>query len=395
MIYGLPVKALLTSLLIYSHCLSALEITGSLGIEERYFADEKSYTNQEDGGISLKLQGEIRHKWDGNKKVVTFAPFYRKDQSDSERTHGDIRQLDFIAVEGDWEYQLGIGRVFWGVAESSHLVDIINQTDTVENIDGEDKLGQPMASVSYFYGDGVLTAYVLPYFRERTFSGAEGRLRSQLPVNTDDARYESPKKDKHIDYALRLQHTFDAIDIGLSYFDGTSREPDFIPNLIDATLTPYYPQITQTGLDLQYTGEEWLWKLEAINRETKDNSFHAEVGGFEYTLPRFMGTYADIGLLLEYHYDSRGEVSSAPLQNDLFIGSRVALNDLGNTECLLGAYIDQDNNTKSYNLQLSRRINDSFGMYLEAQFFENVDEADPLHDYRNDSFISLEIEYFF
>ena len=42
---------------------------------------------------------------------------------------------------------VGAAKVFWGTAESRHLVDIINQTDAVEDIDEEDKLGQPMVKV--------------------------------------------------------------------------------------------------------------------------------------------------------------------------------------------------------------------------------------------------------
>jgi hypothetical protein len=50
-------------------------------------------------------------------------------------------------------------------------VDIINQTDLVENIDGEDKLGQPMVHFSYFGDWGVVDFFLLPYLRERTYPG--------------------------------------------------------------------------------------------------------------------------------------------------------------------------------------------------------------------------------
>jgi len=43
---------------------------------------------------------------------------------------------------------VGINSVFWRVVESNHLVDILNQTDLIEDIDGEEKLGQPMISLS-------------------------------------------------------------------------------------------------------------------------------------------------------------------------------------------------------------------------------------------------------
>jgi len=75
---------------------------------------------------------------------------------------------------------------------------------------------------------GLLDLYVLPGFRERTYPGVDGRLRTPLVVDTDQAIYESSAEDKHIDYAARWSHTLGLWDIGVSYFDGTSRDPDLI-----------------------------------------------------------------------------------------------------------------------------------------------------------------------
>lgn len=44
-----------------------------------------------------------------------------------------------------------------------------------------------------------------------------------------------------------------------------------------------YNIISQIGLDLQFTGDSWLVKLEAIRRSGQGKSFLAGVGGFEYT----------------------------------------------------------------------------------------------------------------
>ena len=54
--------------------------------------------------------------------------------------------------------------MFWGVTESVHLVDIINQTDFAGDIDGEDKLGQTMLSLMLQRDWGEITAFVLPAF---------------------------------------------------------------------------------------------------------------------------------------------------------------------------------------------------------------------------------------
>ena len=93
---------------------------------------------------------------------------------DSERTHFDIRELFGLWVFERWELGVGIRKVFWGVTESQHLVDIINQTDLVDSIDGEEKLGQPMVNVSIPHEWGTVDLFILPYFRERTFPGRDG-----------------------------------------------------------------------------------------------------------------------------------------------------------------------------------------------------------------------------
>ncbi len=389
---------LLGVIFFYVSSVVATEMTGSIGLEGRYYVDSASFPDQDDGGGSVTVESEILHKWydsNDNLNVFTFIPFIRYDQVDDERTHGDIRQLDWIAESGNWEYQVGISKVFWGVAESAHLVDIINQTDLVESFDNEEKLGQPLVRLSYLHDDGALSVFVLPYFRERTFAGEKGRLRPQLPVDDKDISYESSKEENHIDYAFRLQHTFNEVDLGLSYFSGTSRSPDFVPDFNTMTLKQHYPLIKQTGLDWQYTGEDWLWKLEAIYRDAKAEDYNAEVGGFEYTIPRFAGTYIDLGLIAEYHYDSRGDVLSAPFQNDLFVGARVALNDLGEGEYLVGAYIDSGNQSQIYSLEYSSRIDARLKLNVEMLVFSNIDKNDAFYDFRNDSYLEIGLEYYF
>ena len=60
-----------------------------------------------------------------------------------------MRELLYQRVFDQAELRVGIGRVFWGVTESYKLVDVINQTDLVENVDHEDKLGQPLVNLTF------------------------------------------------------------------------------------------------------------------------------------------------------------------------------------------------------------------------------------------------------
>jgi len=393
--------AVLGSVLVLSSFSVQAEVSGNISLEGRYFNSEGAFPNQQKkGGVSISVQPEYKKTWNDDRTKFTFSPFYRWDEKDKERTHGDIRQLDIVSSKGDWDFQVGISKVYWGVTESQHLVDIINQTDGVESLDGEDKLGQPMVRISRLTDNGSLDLFVLPYFRERTFAGEKGRFRIPLVVDTKGATFESGSKEKHVDYAMRWAETLDEFDVGFHYFDGTSRDPIFKPIIQGGAavgLQPHYPQISQMGIDLQYTGESTIYKLETINRDFDDNSikdYTAVVGGLEHTLPVFENG-SEIGLLAEYHHDSRGEVQGVAFQNDLFVGARFALNDEDSSELLAGAFVDLDNNTKSFRIEASRRLGKGFKLNLEAQAFTDVDKNDPLDAFKQDDYLQVELQKFF
>ncbi len=374
------------------------EFSGNIAVEGRYFPHQPSFAEQKGNNVSLSVQPEYRHKWDNGRKKFTFVPFYRFDQNDKERTHGDIRTLDIVIANDKWEMQAGISKVFWGVTESQHLVDIINQTDLIESTDGEEKLGQPMIRTSRLLENGSVDLYVLPYFRERTFPSATGRFRAALPVDTDQTTYESSSKQKHVDYAVRWNISKDNIDAGIYWFDGTSRAPELRLGTKNGkpVLTPYYPQIKQVGIDAQYTGEEWIWKFEGIHRKSKTENYNAAVGGFEYTIPAIAGGSKDLGLLAEYHYDSRGKHATTPFQHDLFAGARLAFNDAQSTEILAGVFQDLDHSGQSFRIEASRRLKNNFKLNIEAQTVnKTVPEDTFLHAIRNDDYLQLELQKYF
>ena len=87
----------------------------------------------------------------------------------SRRTHADLREAYFLIFgeigDGEWELRVGIDQVFWGVTESQHLVDVVNQIDLVEHPNGVSKLGQPMVNITWSsdWGDsGVFCFAVSP-----------------------------------------------------------------------------------------------------------------------------------------------------------------------------------------------------------------------------------------
>lgn len=365
--------------------------SGEVGLQYRGFV-ENGLQQQHRSNFSVSVTPEWDYVSDSRRHTIDFKAFLRIDQHDDERTHADIRELSWIAAGNIWEFRAGIRKVFWGVTESQHLVDIINQTDALERSDGEAKLGQPMINVAWIGDYGTLDFLVMPYFRERTFAGRDGRLRTELIVDTDNPIFESSREGKHIDYALRWAHTLGLWDIGLSYFDGTSREPLFLLNQQGNALQPFYQQIEQWGIDIQATTGAWLWKLEAIKRESALEDFSALAAGFEYSFFNIADKGADIGIVAEYLYDERDQ---APFQDDIFAGVRLALNDTQSTDLLMGCIVDNDKDGSLCSLEASRRFGDNWVLDIQARTFSGLVQQSPLFSFRDDDYIEINFNYFF
>ena len=188
----------------------------------------------------------------------------------------DLQEFYLLHIGEEREIKFGISKEFWGVTETTHRVDIINQTDFTEGFDGEEKLGQPMMKVSLEKEWGVLDIYALFSFRERQFSGQEGRLRLPLIIDKNESIYESSAKNKRTDFAARWSNYYDQLDIAISYFSGTTREPRLIPSgRKDKPLISYYETIDQFGLELLYLIGSLAIKVEAISRAGQGDRFSA------------------------------------------------------------------------------------------------------------------------
>ena len=375
---------------------SAQWLTGEASIETRPFLNGPTYSGQHRNDLSFVLAPEAYLRLGPGGLV--FEPFARLDWADDERSHVDLRTLSWEGAIGDWELNLGLGRVFWGVSESQHLVDVVNQTDLVENPDGEDKLGQPMIKVGRVSPLGVFELFILPGFRERTFAGLEGRLRPALVVDTDAARYQSGAGSHHLDVAARWSHILGAFDVGVTWFRGTNREPRMLVQTGPAGptgLVPFYDQAEQFGLDVQWTKDAWLWKLETITRDTDfAGQYWAYTAGFEYTLYQILGD-ADLGLIAEHLYDDRGDVAPTAFQDDIFVGGRLAMNDVAGSELLFGGIVDRGNGSAFLNLEGSRRLTNNWTVDLQIRAFVGLEPGDFLYDLRRDDHLLLAFRRFF
>jgi hypothetical protein len=389
--------------------------SSEVGFEFRAFRDP-GLLELERTHAAVSLQAEYYQTWNDGDDIFAFVPYVRIDAEDDERTHFDIRELTWVHVADNFELRSGIRKVFWGVTESQHLVDVINQTDTVENPDGEEKLGQPMVNLSFLRDWGVLDLYWLIGFRERKFSGPEGRPAFPFEISTDQSEYGSSAEARRSDFAVRWVQSVGELELGLSHFSGTSREPRLVPRFTldnniptSVILIPYYEVIEQTGLDAQLFLGDWAFKLEAISRSGQGDRYAAATAGFEKTFVGFGGGRGDLGVLAEYLFDERGAGGPAVGQDDIAVGLRYAFNDAANTTALLVTLIDRVSHEYATTFEASSRLGERLKLTVEASVIDNARnvptgfqglvevQADPNADLaflQDEDFIKLELIWY-
>ena len=381
------------------------EFSGRLSVESRWYPKTGAYSGQRSHGSGFVAEPRI-YVEDARGRSFTLAPFFRFDAGDKRRTHADLREA-YLLLFGEfrnqeWELRLGVDRVFWGVTESRHLVNIVNQIDLVEHPYREPALGQPMAHLTWSGDWGAVELFGMTCHRARTFPGRNGRLRFPFIVDNERVSYESEAGRWHPDVAARYSRSAGNMDVGISVFDGNSRDPLLLPGVDRKglpVLLPEYDRIRQIGLDAQLTAGSWLFKIEALGRAGARDRHGVEVEyvastmGGEYTFYSVIGSAVDLSLIGEWNYDGRGRNATNIFQNDLFFAARLAFNDVQSTELLGSMMNDIDTTTRVFTFEFNRRLSDRFSLHVEAIALLDVDADDLSYASRRDSFVELNVVY--
>ena len=389
-----------------------IEVSGRLSAETRLYPESAAHPDQRSHSSGLVAEVTV-YAEDDEGRSITVTPFFRFDAADPDRTHADLREA-YLLLYGDvgddeWELRVGVDQVFWGVVESRSLVDIVNQTDLVEHPNEKTKMGQPMAHFTWSGEWGALELFGLTWHRPRTFPGRHGRQRAELVVDHDLTSYESGAEEWRLDLAARYSGSFGPLDVGLSVFDGTSREPTLLPRLIGSefVLAPYYEQIRQFGLDMQLTTGPWLLKLEAIHRAGAQNrrldqylnyeeeDYAAFIVGGEYTIYSLWDSASDLVLYAEWAHDTRGRWATNGFEDDLFLGARLGLNDEQSTEFVVSVVESLDSSSRILSAEFKRRLSDHWSLHAESFAYLGIDEKDIVYPVRRDSFLGVNLDYSF
>ncbi|MCY4395934.1 MAG: hypothetical protein OXC10_12440, partial [Rhodospirillaceae bacterium] len=128
----------------------------------------------------------------------------------------------------------------------------------------------------------------------------------------------------------------------------------------------------------------------------KKEAYASFVVGGEYTFNGIFESDADLSLLAEWMLDGRRQRATNQYQNDLFLGARLALNDVQGAEFIVGALLDLDYRTRTLNIEFNRRLTDAVSVKAEAVLLLQVDRADTIvHQTRRDSFVAVNLTYNF
>lgn len=351
---------------------------GSVALEGQAFPS--AWREGLEFGLSFTTRGVV--ELGGGASRLAIEPFLLLDPAGG-RTLFDLPELAWTATWEDWGIEIGSAVVVWGVTESTHLVDVLNQRVPRSTTRGYQRLGQPMVSGTWFTGSGAVEAFLLPGFRERPYAGRAGQVWSELRIDDASSRGEERHGRHAVDWAVRWSYAAGQWDLALSHFSGRSRDPEFDEGRgTDGTPVsrPVYPLVDQTGIELQWTRVGWLVKLEGLARSGGPERYGALAGGVEYALADHLSFF------MEYTFDSRGSRATTSLEHDAFVGGRLLTHE---AELEAGLYIDPGSGNRIGRAAVRRRLIERLSVALEARCFWGQGAREPPHALRQESFLSL------
>ncbi|WP_444919687.1 hypothetical protein ACJJID_11970 [Microbulbifer sp. CnH-101-G] len=357
----------------------------------RIFAEEESLAIDDSYRFGPGLEIEANAEGDIGDTGYKLRLFGSWDEQDGERRYADIRQASLHWRRDQLSLNLGVSTFFWGVSESLNIVNVLNQADLRQAIDGKEKMGQTFASLGLRFDNGELSIFYLPTFREREFPE---RPSFGLPIS-DRALFESSNRGG--DVALRGHFYAGDLETGIGYFRGTRRAPLLVRPSPSATmLTPFYIETENFLLDTLYLLGDTTLKLEAKTGRELEQGFFAANVGLEHPIYSLPDSMQDLSLIAEYLIDDRDEQAETLGQNDLFVGLRASFGDTGDSEFRGVISYDFDSHGNYLDLGLEHRLSDYFRIETRAFLFLNVGRSDTwLYPVRDEDFIEFKLHYSF
>ena len=352
------------------------EFSGWINGETRYYPDTGETIDDQAYPSAAFQLNYSQNLTDDDQLIIGL--FGRADSVDDERNYLDAREFLWLHYGDGFQFRAGVGQVSWGVNELFKITDLINQKDRAE-LPLQRKLGQPMASVSFYWGDDLIELYTLYDVRPAWFPGEDGRMRYPILVDPENEEYDRGKSGRW-DFAARWKTRLGDLDIGLSHFYGVTRDPYFIFNYDFANpyLIPVYEKVNQSSMELVYPWQDVLLKLEATYQTGSLEQFESVAAGFEYTFGGIFESDYDLSWYVEAIWDSRDQIYASLFDHDVGVAARLAFNDARDSNLILGVVADYEYSEAFGYLFWSNNFGENWTFNVTGQYFmANEPRLDP------------------
>ncbi len=394
---------------------------GEVELSGRYYPQAGFLPGQTSQGLAPIVGGSLgaRKRFDSGSAVFEFSGLYNAETGEG---YADIPRGYYQYFGDGYDFLVGSNIVYWGVSESHHVVDSVNQRYTIDQTVDYISLGQPMLNFNLSLGlNSTLSVYGLVYFRDRDQPNAETRFRSPILMSNNDAVYEEGN-GRNLDFAARFRTSqnilWGGVDFALSYFDGTNRAPSSMPNacltaggrFIGETacgnliignpqsvfFVPYYSKLRRYGVEFVYSNGDLQLTFEGALSNAIGETYYSAIGGAQYSFGGIGPNGDTLVVVGEYLYDDRSIIQPANIyDDDVFLGFAYSGNDVAGTNVRGGVYYDVKKDAQIYTVSYSRRINDAIRLEVAGFSVNAAGTNDPLTVAQDDGFVEVSLSYFF
>ena len=81
--------------------------------------------------------------------------------------------------------------------------------------------------------------------------------------------------------------------------------------------------------------------------------------------------------------------------DDIFVGSRLAMNNSRDTDVLFGVIVDANDGSIAGRVEAGSRLTERLSLEVDARFFTNLAPLNPLNVFKRDSYLGLRLNYNF
>jgi len=393
-LFSLQIKFLfcLVSLIWLAHFSKAeVHSKGEVALETRVFENDGNPQSIDNAfALKARLEASYKHKISNKKLKEKLRLLGRVDRQDSERRHFIVEEA-WVDIKGyPLRIRAGSQMLNWTATEAFHPADIINSRNLDSNIENQEKIGEPMISMTLKFEGGNLTAYYMPIYITPINTSPSSRLSIFDPGTQTDRLVrigidgEEDKDEFGHQWALKYSRTIDQTDFSLYGVEHLDRhQPTAVIDPSNLKVVPIYQYVVQFGTTVTHIVDSVILKMEYAHRiypspknktyflqsiEKKD--FSQLALGLEYGWSN--KNFTETTLLIEAQtilgLRKTKRASTSFFQRDMLLGLRHAFNDDMGKELFFSIIFDIERSKEYlFNLSYSQRLSDTISIKTGAR----------------------------